>query len=115
MFYFGQNAWTMDTHGVSWTRGSPEGSPLFFIDYDESDNRPLIPLQYQEAGVPMPTLYNGSGMGGRTASGEDGRPKMGAIHMFLYNMSSMLAGVAAGYDVRLSNVTAFHPKLHPQR
>ena len=32
----------------------------------------------------------------------------------LYNMSSTLASVAAGYDVRLSNVTAIHPNLHPK-
>lgn len=40
---------------------------------------------------------------------------MGAIEFLLYNMGSMLAGVAAGYDVRLSNVTPIHPKLHPNR
>jgi hypothetical protein len=28
-------------------------------------------------------------------------------------MSSLLAGVATGYDVRLSNVTPVHPKLQP--
>jgi len=33
--------------------------------------------------------------------------------MLLYNMSSMLASVAAGYDVRLSNVSPIHPRLHP--
>ena len=37
----------------------------------------------------------------------------GAIQLLLYNMSSMLASVAAGYDVRLSNVTPIHPRLHP--
>ena len=48
---------------------------------------------------------------------QDGRPapRMGAIQFLLYNMSAMLAGVAAGYDVRLSNVTPIHPKLHPKR
>ena len=37
----------------------------------------------------------------------------GAIQLLLYNMSSMLASVAAGYDVRLSNVSPIHPRLHP--
>ncbi|XP_059086639.1 mitogen-activated protein kinase kinase kinase 9-like isoform X3 [Tigriopus californicus] len=119
--YHGSSTQASSTNTSCWfspkslVRRSQSQRPASASYYNESDNRPLIPLQYQEAGVPMPTLYNGSGMGGRTGSGEDARPKMGAIHMFLYNMSSMLAGVAAGYDVRLSNVTAFHPKLHPQR
>ena len=30
-------------------------------------------------------------------------------------MASMLAGVAAGYDVRLSNTMPMHPRLHPNR
>ena len=63
----------------------------------------------------------GSGFG--TAPGGSGgvggaggrRNRMGAIEFLLYNMASMLAGVAAGYDVRLSNVTPIHPKLHPIR
>ena len=38
---------------------------------------------------------------------------LGAIQLLLYNMSSMLASVAAGYDVRLSNVSPIHPRLHP--
>jgi hypothetical protein len=37
----------------------------------------------------------------------------GAIQLLLYNMSSMLASVAAGYDVRLSNISPIHPRLHP--
>ena len=40
---------------------------------------------------------------------------MGAIEFLLYNMASMLASVAAGYDVRMSNVSPMHPKLHPKR
>merc|ERR1740128_1487073 len=54
--------------------------------------------------VPLPTLFSGA---------EHNQPKMGAIHMLLYNMSSIAASVAAGYDVRLSNVSPIHPKLHP--
>ena len=62
----------------------------------------------------MPTLYNDS-----NESAADGRgprqPRMGTIEVLLYNMASMLAGVAVGYDVRLSNVSPIHPKLYPKR
>lgn len=58
--------------------------------------------------VPYPTLYSGS-------SGHERNPKMGVIEVLLYNMSSMLAAFGAGYDVRLSNVSPIHPKLHPNR
>ncbi|XP_035896118.1 mitogen-activated protein kinase kinase kinase 11-like isoform X1 [Anopheles stephensi] len=54
--------------------------------------------------VPMPTLY---------ASEGQRKPKPSIIEMVLYNMASMLASVASGYDVRVSNVTPVHPKLHP--
>ncbi|XP_049276648.1 uncharacterized protein LOC125760504 isoform X3 [Anopheles funestus] len=54
--------------------------------------------------VPMPTLY---------ASEGQRKPKPSIIELVLYNMASMLAGVASGYDVRVSNVTPLHPKLHP--
>jgi mitogen-activated protein kinase kinase kinase 9 len=43
------------------------------------------------------------------------RPKPSIIEMVLYNMAAMLASFAAGYDVRLSNVTPFHPCLQPER
>ena len=68
--------------------------------------------------VPLPTLYNGSGSGhdpSGSGSSDPRRPRLGAIEMLLYNMSSMLASVAAGYDVRLSNVLPIHPKLHPNK
>ena len=59
--------------------------------------------------VPYPTLYSGQG--------KDQAPpqEMGAIQVLLYNMTSMLASVAAGYDVRKSNVSPFHPKLNPNK
>jgi len=62
--------------------------------------------------VPMPTLYsNGLEPGrARLATG-----KLSIIEIVLYNMAAMLAGVAAGYDVRLSNVSPVHPTLHPDR
>ena len=59
---------------------------------------------------PMPTLYNGTAFDhGRT------RPKLSIIELVLYNMAAMLAGFAAGYDVRISNVSPFHPSLQPDR
>ena len=74
----------------------------------------------------MPTLYNGSdgpaastgggGLDSRGGNGQQrGQPRMGTIEVLLYNMASMLAGVAVGYDVRLSNVSPIHPKLYPKR
>ena len=76
------------------------------------------PPRYQaDNAVPMPTLYNDSNEAGMTTS--DGRnarqPRMGTIEVLLYNMASMLAGVAVGYDVRLTNVSPIHPKLYPKR
>lgn len=62
--------------------------------------------------VPMPTLYS-NGLEpcrARLAAG-----KLSIIEIVLYNMAAMLAGVAAGYDVRLSNVSPVHPTLHPDR
>ena len=59
----------------------------------------------------MPTLYN-NGTASNEASTEGGPRK---LEVLLYNMASMLAGVAVGYDVRLSNVTPIHPKLYPKR
>lgn len=55
---------------------------------------------------PLATLYNGP---------ESKKPKFSIVEMVLYNMAAMLAGVASGYDVRLSNVSAIHPRLHPDR
>ena len=57
--------------------------------------------------MPYPTLYSGQG--------KEQAPPQGAIQILLYNMSSMLASVAAGYDVRLSNVSPIHPKLNPNK
>ena len=83
-------------------------------------------------GVPMPTLYmpsqggshgnpqlnigntTGSINSGNSGANENKRGRMGVIELLLYNMSSTLASVAAGYDVRLSNVMPIHPKLHPR-
>lgn len=52
--------------------------------------------------IPMPTLYAGDAVR---------KPKLSIIEVLLYNMASLLAGVAAGYDVRMSNVSPVHPSL----
>ncbi|XP_070144049.1 probable serine/threonine-protein kinase yakA [Drosophila kikkawai] len=52
--------------------------------------------------VPLPTLYAGDAAR---------KPKLSVIELLLYNMASLLAGVAAGYDVRMSNVSPVHPTL----
>ncbi|KAK9891653.1 hypothetical protein WA026_015621 [Henosepilachna vigintioctopunctata] len=57
--------------------------------------------------VPFPTLYS--------AEGQRSKPKLGIVELVLYNIAAMLAGVASGYDVRLSNVAPFHPNLQPNR
>ncbi|XP_014615638.1 PREDICTED: mitogen-activated protein kinase kinase kinase 11-like isoform X2 [Polistes canadensis] len=54
--------------------------------------------------VPMATLYNG----------EMKKPKLSIIELVLYNIAAMLAGVATGYDVRMSNISPIHPRLHPR-
>ncbi|XP_063884128.1 uncharacterized protein LOC135113072 isoform X13 [Scylla paramamosain] len=62
---------------------------------------PLRPL-------PVPTLYNGT-----TPETKGQLPKFSPLELLVYNIAAMLASVAAGYDVRLSNVTAVHPRLLP--
>ncbi|GJQ72167.1 hypothetical protein Trydic_g12120, partial [Trypoxylus dichotomus] len=57
--------------------------------------------------VPIPTIYNMDGL--KT------KPKLGIVEFVLYNIAAMLAGVASGYDVRLSNVSPVHPRLQPHR
>ena len=82
-----------------------------------SDSQGGRPPRYQSDNtVPMPTLYNDSNEAGPTSDGRNTRqPRMGTIEVLLYNMASMLAGVAVGYDVRHSNVSPIHPKLYPKR
>jgi hypothetical protein len=68
---------------------------------------------YPQGAKPLiPTVYNG---GGSSSSSEKKPAKPSLVEMVLYNMAAMMAGVAAGYDVRHSNVSAIHPKLHPDR
>lgn len=54
--------------------------------------------------IPMPTLYTSEGYR---------KPKPSITELVLYNMTSVLASVAIGYDVRVSNVTPVHPKFQP--
>lgn len=41
--------------------------------------------------------------------------KPSIIELVLYNMASLLGGIAAGYDLRMSNVSPLHPRLQPYR
>ena len=50
--------------------------------------------------VPYPTLYGQ----------EPARPK-NTIEVVLYNIARLLGSVAAGYDVGLSNVMPYNPKM----
>ncbi|XP_066985180.1 mitogen-activated protein kinase kinase kinase 10-like isoform X2 [Macrobrachium rosenbergii] len=84
------------------------GNGYYYIpDYSGEDGGwsakplPLRPL-------PVPTLYNGT-----TPETKGQQPKFSPLELLVYNIAAMLASVAAGYDVRLSNVTAVHPKLLP--
>lgn len=54
----------------------------------------------------MPTLY--------ASEGQRRPAKPSVTQLVLYNMASILASVATGFDVRLSNVSPIHPKLQPQ-
>lgn len=74
-------------------------------DYVENE-WPDYPVGIKPLLPPLATLYNGP---------ESKKPKFSIVEMVLYNMAAMLAGFAAGYDVRLSNVSAIHPRLHPDR
>lgn len=60
--------------------------------------------QQQPTTIPMTTIYSGEGSQRKA-------PKPSLVELVLYNMSSMLASVASGFDVRSSNVSPMHPKL----
>lgn len=77
--------------------------------------------------VPIPTLYSADGESPVRSittknivcdilkTGQRLKPKLSIIELVLYNIAAMLAGVASGYDVRLSNVSPLHPRLQPNR
>ena len=92
-------------------------SSLASTDPARSDCQPSSSqVRYPDNNViPMPTLYNDASEPSTSDGRPRGQPRMGTIEVLLYNMASMLAGVAVGYDVRLSNVSPIHPKLYPKR
>lgn len=74
---------------------------------DSPLNASLAHLLPAQKNVPMPTLYS-------SAEGHSKQPaKTSLTHLVFYNMASILASVAVGYDVRMSNVSPVHPKLQP--
>ena len=93
------------------TLSLPQCSQLVFDIFTsifQQSLSPDVPAPLSPGPVPYPTLYSGQGK-------DQQAPPQGAIQILLYNMSSMLASVAAGYDVRLSNVSPIHPKLNPNK
>ncbi|KAJ9601331.1 hypothetical protein L9F63_000512, partial [Diploptera punctata] len=86
------------------------GDPSAGMSGDWSSSGTIVPPLILP--VPMPTLYSNGIEPGRARLGAG---KFSIVELVLYNMAAMLAGVAAGYDVRLSNVSPVHPRLHPDR
>lgn len=85
-------------YGDEWS-GSRSGSPLRSMPSH-------LPHQQASSKIPLPTLYSAEGRR---------KLKPTITELVMYNMASMLAAVATGYDVRMSNVTPVHPKLQPQQ
>ncbi|XP_045537059.1 mitogen-activated protein kinase kinase kinase 11 [Papilio machaon] len=76
-------------------------------DFSPDDWGPEFPLSTSSRyTIPMPTLYSTEGYKYKKPS---------IIELVLYNMAALLGGVAAGYDVRVSNVSPLHPTLQPHR
>ncbi|XP_055692326.1 mitogen-activated protein kinase kinase kinase 11-like isoform X1 [Lutzomyia longipalpis] len=85
---------------------TPSRNDILDFGQDEWVGRSESPIHHGRLGIPMPTLYN-------TTEGTR-KPKLSIVEIMMYNMASMLAGVAAGYDVRMSNVSPLHPRLQQQ-
>ncbi|CAH1637077.1 unnamed protein product [Spodoptera littoralis] len=86
---------------------SRTGCFLPYTDFSPDDWGPEFPLSTASRySVPMPTLYSTEGYKFKKPS---------IIELVLYNMAALLGGVAAGYDVRVSNVSPLHPTLQPHR
>ncbi|XP_061717785.1 mitogen-activated protein kinase kinase kinase 11 isoform X2 [Cydia pomonella] len=78
-----------------------------YADFSPEDWGPEYPLSTSSRyTIPMPTLYSTEGYKFKKPS---------IIELVLYNMAALLGGVAAGYDVRVSNVSPLHPTLQPHR
>ncbi|XP_052748838.1 mitogen-activated protein kinase kinase kinase 11 isoform X3 [Galleria mellonella] len=76
-------------------------------DFSPEEWGPEFPLSTSSRySVPMPTLYSTEGYKYKKPS---------IIELVLYNMAALLGGVAAGYDVRVSNISPLHPTLQPHR
>lgn len=73
---------------------------------DSPLNASLMQLLPTQKNIPMPTLYSSTEDHTKPA-------KTSITQLVFYNMASILASVAAGYDVRMSNVSPVHPKLQP--
>ncbi|XP_018579524.1 mitogen-activated protein kinase kinase kinase 11 isoform X3 [Anoplophora glabripennis] len=103
--------------GAMWSKSAPnldktrtvQSRPAHEIDYaPPEDWGPEYPIPGAiRHNVPIPTLYS--------ADGQRLKPKFSIVELVLYNIAAMLAGVASGYDVRLSNVSPLHPRLQPNR
>ncbi|XP_045451942.1 mitogen-activated protein kinase kinase kinase [Melitaea cinxia] len=77
-----------------------------YTDFSPDDWGPEYPLSASRYTVPMPTLYSTEGYKFKKPS---------IIELVLYNLAALLGGVAAGYDLRVSNVSPLHPTLQPHR
>ncbi|XP_037293251.1 mitogen-activated protein kinase kinase kinase 11 isoform X2 [Manduca sexta] len=86
---------------------APDLPPVTRPDFSPDEWGPEFPLSSSSRyTVPMPTLYSTEGYKYKKPS---------IIELVLYNMAALLGGVAAGYDVRVSNVSPLHPTLQPHR
>ncbi|CAH0726793.1 unnamed protein product, partial [Brenthis ino] len=88
------------------TKGTSQDN-LPYPYFSPDDWGPEFPLSTSSRyTIPMPTLYSTEGYKFKKPS---------IIELVLYNMAALLGGVAAGYDVRVSNVSPLHPTLQPHR
>lgn len=95
--------WTADYCPDNWSNtDSPMRTAVNHVVMQQSQSQHQ--QQQQPTTIPMPTIYSGEGSQRKA-------PKPSIVELVLYNMSSMLASVASGFDVRASNVSPIHPKL----
>ncbi|KAG5890005.1 hypothetical protein JTB14_032628 [Gonioctena quinquepunctata] len=102
--------WSKSAPNLDKTRNvSANRAAAHEIDYSPPEDwGPEYPIPGTiRPNVPIPTLYS--------ADGQRMKPKFSIVELVLYNIAAMLAGVASGYDVRLSNVSPLHPRLQPNR
>ncbi|XP_073945909.1 mitogen-activated protein kinase kinase kinase slipper isoform X3 [Choristoneura fumiferana] len=93
--------------GQRFSSSAPDLPPPPQTDFSPEEWGPEYPLSTSSRyTIPMPTLYSTEGYKFKKPS---------IIELVLYNMAALLGGVAAGYDVRVSNVSPLHPTLQPHR